>query len=68
MEGVFIKSYLGKVIGRFLNKSVEKKIGYDPQIKLLGLSFNVTDDKVLADVSLEMTKEQFDKLIEEVTK
>ena len=67
MEGVFIKSYLGKVVARFINKKLYSTFGYEPQVKVLSMSLDA-GETVRADVSLEMSKEDFDKLMEEIAR
>lgn len=68
MEGVFIKGYLGQVAGKFLNKFVEKKTGFNPKIDVKNIELKVDDPYVTVDMSLTISKSQFDKLMEEITK
>lgn len=68
MEGVFIKDYLGGTIGKILNKFVEKKTGFSPRVNIRGLDLKVEETYVTVDISLSLSKENFDKLIMEVTK
>ena len=68
MEGMIIKEYLGGVVSKFLNKFIERRVGYKPKVSLNSFDFVVEEDTVQVDLKVTMTKEDFDKLIEEVTK
>ncbi len=49
-------------IGRFLNRTIEKKVGFDPKIKLVRFNFE-NGKTVHADLSLDMPPEEFEKLM-----
>lgn len=50
------------LIGRFVNKSVEKKVGFDPSIRLVSFNFK-SGSTVHADISLDMPNDEFEKLM-----
>jgi hypothetical protein len=63
MDVVSITSIFARgLIGRFVNRSLETKLGFNPDIKLKSFNFK-SGETVHADLSLEMTNEQFEKLM-----
>ena len=52
-----------KALGRFINKALEKSVGFDPNIKLRSLNFH-SGDMAHVDISLDMKNEDFEKLME----
>lgn len=74
MEYMRIEGFLGGAFSKLINKAVETKIGFKPGIDLQNLIFKTAHapktDEELVEVTLTatMTKEAFEKIIEEVTK
>ena len=64
MEGVFINGYLGGVTSNLINKFITKKLGSKPtNFEVKNLSLDVKE-KVTVNLSMEMSKEDFEKLME----
>ena len=70
MEYMRIEGFLGYAISKLVNKAVEQKVGFRPNLELKGLKLYTDDDNnyVQADLSVRLSKEDFDRLIEEATK
>ena len=70
MEYMRIEGFLGNAISKLANKAVEQKVGFRPDLELKGLKLYTDDDNnyVQADLSVRLSKEDFDRLIEEATK
>lgn len=74
MEYMRIEGFLGNAISKMINKGVESKFGYKPGVALknLNLKTDINPDTheeiVLVDLSVYMTQNDFNKLIEEATK
>lgn len=70
MEYMKIGGFLGRAVSKMINKAVETKVGFKPNIELHGLNFQTDEEENYVNVNLtaRMTKEDFEKLIEEVTK
>jgi hypothetical protein len=69
MEYMRIEGFLGKAFSKLINKAVENKVGFKPEIDLSNMSLRTTDaEKVELNVTVSITKEAFEKLIEEATK
>lgn len=74
MEYMKIEGFLGGAISKLINKGIESKFGYKPDISLK--NFNLKTDVnpktheeiMVVDLSVYMTQEDFNKLIEEATK
>ena len=56
------------VIGRMLNRALEKHLGYNPHIKLSKINMKSTDEIVSFDISFGLPKKEFEKIVEEVVK
>ena len=55
------------VISKLLNKSLEKRLGYSPGIKISKIKINErNEDDMMFDVSFSLPKKEFDKFLEEV--
>lgn len=72
MEYMRINGFLGAAFSRLINKTVEKQIGMKPDLKISELELKTTsalkeDDTVQLSLTVNMTKESFEKLIEAVT-
>lgn len=70
MEYMRIEGFLGNAISKLVNKAVEQKVGFRSDLELKGLKLYTDDDNnyVQADLSVRLSKEDFDRLIEEATK
>lgn len=71
MEYMRIEGFLGRAVSKLINKAVETKVGFKPEIELQGLNFKTEGDDestVIVNTQLRMSRESFEKLIEEVTK
>lgn len=67
-EYMRIEGFLGGAFSRLINKAVETKIGFKPSIDLQNMVLKTDDNMVQLDVTVSMTKEAFEKMIEEATK
>ena len=70
MEYMRIEGFLGGAISKLINKGIETKVGYKSDLELKSLKLYTDDDNdyVQADLSVRMSQEDFNKLIEEATK
>ena len=70
MEYMKIEGFLGGAISKLINKGIESKLGYRPEISLSSLNLKTVDEKetIQLDVRLNISKNDFNKLMEEVTK
>lgn len=70
MEFMKIDGFLARAASKLINKGVEAKIGFKPNLEILNLGMSTGEDEDEIKVSLEavMTKTAFEKLISEVTK
>ena len=57
------------VISRLFNKALEKRLGYSPGIKFSKIKINErNEDDIMFDISFNLPKKEFEKIIEEVLK
>lgn len=57
------------VISKLLNKTLEKKLGYSPGIKISKIKINErNEDDITFDISFGLPKKEFDKILEGVFK
>lgn len=57
------------VISKLLNKSLEKKLGYSPGIKISKIKINErNEDDMSFDISFGLPKKEFEKILEGVFK
>lgn len=70
MEFMKINGFLARAVSRLINKGVETKLGFKPNLEILNLGMSTGEDDDVVKVSLEavMTRTAFEKLIMEVTK
>ena len=74
MEYMKIEGFLGGAISKLINKGIESKFGYKPDISLKNFNLktdinpNTHEEIMVVDLSVYMTQEDFNKLIEEATK
>lgn len=70
MEFMKINGFLARAVSKLINKGVETKLGFKPNLEILNLGMSTGEDDDVVKVSLEavMTRTAFEKLIMEVTK
>ena len=73
MEYMKIDGFFGAVISSIINKAAEKKLGKKPNIDISHLNMKTKtlrseDDMVEVSLEVSMPKEDFQKLLMEVTK
>lgn len=83
MEYMRIEGFLGGAVSKLINKGIAEKFGCRPNINIDSLNLRTIDkgeidmrtrevisseDRVLVDLSVSMTMDDFNKLIEGVTK
>ena len=70
MEYMKIEGFLGRAVSKMINKAVETKVGFKPNIELHGFNFQTDEEEnyVMVNLTARMTREDFEKMIEEVTK
>lgn len=73
MEYMKIEGFLGRAVSRFINKLIETKIGYKPNITIN--QFNLQTDvgsenregRVVVNMTVTMKQSDFEKMVEEAT-
>lgn len=70
MEYMRLGGFLGKAVSNLINKGIETKIGIRPHLEILDLNLrtNEDEDEVRVTIEAAMTRQAFEKLIEEATK
>lgn len=69
MEYMRIEGFLGGAFSKLINKAVETKTGFKPEIDLQSLNLKTTDEETVEmTLTVSMSQEAFNKLIEEATK
>jgi len=71
MEYMRLEGFLGGAVSKLINKGIETKIGYKPNIDIENLNLSTTEtigERVVVDLRVSMSKADFDKLIGEVIK
>ncbi len=70
MEYMRLEGFLGRAVSRFINKALESKVGFKPNLELQGLKLETddTDNYVRVTGTMFLPKDEFEKMIEEVTK
>ncbi len=85
MEYMRIEGFLGGAVSKLINKGIESKFGYKPDIEIDNLNLRTIgklevdvstnevirrngEDRILLDLSVSMSQDDFNKLMEEVTK
>lgn len=74
MEYMKLEGFLGNAVSKLINKGVESKVGFNPNILLNSFTLKTdvnpenSDELVVVNLTAQMTQEAFDKLIEEATK
>ncbi len=70
MEYMKIEGFLGGAVSKLINKGIESKVGYKSDIELRGFKLYADDDDdyIQIDTSIRVSREDFNKLIEQATK
>jgi len=70
MEYMRLEGFLGRAVSRLVNKALETKVGFNPNLDIQGLKVDTGDDEdfVRVNCSVIMSRNDFEKVIEEVTK
>lgn len=70
MEYMRLGGFLGKAVSKLINKGIESKIGIKPNLEIMdfNLRTNEDEDEVRVTIEAAMTRQAFEKLIEEATK
>lgn len=77
MEYMRLEGFLGGAVSKLINKGIETKVGYKPNIDIVNLNLSTTEkmvsaveleENIVVDLKVSMSKTDFDKLIEEVIK
>ena len=75
MEYMRLEGFLGGAVSKLINKGIETKIGYKPNIDIENLNLSTTETievelekRVVLDLRVSMSQTDFEKLIGEVIK
>jgi len=68
MEYMKIEGFLGGAISKLINKGIESKFGYKPDISLDQFHLKTEEEFVEVNMTIKMTQSDFNKLFEEATK
>lgn len=68
MEFMKLEGFLGRTIGKLVNKGIEAKFGYNPNIELRNLNLVTDHDEVILTTTMTMSQKDFERFFEEVTK
>lgn len=68
MEYMKIEGFLGGAISKLINKGIESKFGYKPDISLDQFHLKTEEELVEVNMTVKMTQSDFNKLFEEATK
>ena len=68
MEFMRLEGFLGRTIGKLVNKGIETKFGYNPNIELKNLNLVIDNDEVILTTTMTMSQKDFERFFEEVTK
>lgn len=70
MEYMKLNGFLGRAVSKLINKGIEAKVGFKPNLEILDMSMSTNEEEDEVRVTLEavMTRTAFEKLIEEATK
>ena len=68
MEYMKIEGFLGGAISKLINKGIESKFGYKPDISLDQFHLKTEEEFVEVNMTVKMTQSDFNKLFEEATK
>lgn len=83
MEYMRLEGFLGGAVSKLINKGIENKVGYRPNIQFDNFSLSTTnsveinmktnesetkEETIVVDMRLTMKQKDFNKLMEEITK
>ena len=68
MEFMKIDDFLANAFSRVINKLIQTKTGFKPELNVDHMMLSYEDNKVNVYLKASMSRESFDKLITEVTK
>lgn len=69
MEYMRLEGVLGGAVSRLINKGIAAKVGYKPNVQLNEFRLYTDDsDTIIANLTVKMSQEDFNRLIEEATK
>lgn len=70
MEYMRLNGFLGRSISKLINKGIENKVGFKPNLEILDMCMktNEEEDEVRLTLEVAMTRTAFEKMIEEATK
>jgi hypothetical protein len=69
MEYMRLEGVLGGAVSRLINKGIAAKVGYKPNVQLNEFKLYTDDsDTIIANLTVKMSQEDFNRLIEEATK
>jgi hypothetical protein len=68
MEFMKLEGFLGRTIGKLVNKGIAAKFGYNPNIELKNLNLVTDNDEVILTTTMTMSQKDFERFFEEVTK
>ena len=69
MEYMRIEGFLGGAISKLINKGIESKFGYRPDISLDQFHLKTSEEEMIeVNMTVKMTQSDFNKLFEEATK
>lgn len=73
MEYMKIEGFLGRAVSRLINKVIESKIGYNPNIVLNKFNLQTEvrpenrEELVVVNMTVTMKQSDFEKMVEEAT-
>lgn len=69
MEYMRLEGVLGGAVSRLINKGIAAKVGYKPNVQLNEFKLYTDDSNtIIANLTVKMSQEDFNRLIEEATK
>lgn len=68
MEFMKLNGFLSKQVSKLLNKVLKKHLGFDPDICVNNLNLQEQNGLMILEIKLCISTQDFDKVIEEVTK
>lgn len=70
MEYMKLNGFLGIAVSKLINKGIESKVGFKPNLEILDMSMSTNEEEDEVRVTLEavMTRTAFERVIEEATK
>ena len=71
MEYMNITGFLGGIVSKFINKAILSKVGVSPNIQIHDMSLRPvgsSEEVIQVQLTATMRREEFERLIEEVTR